>query len=171
MNRTRLFALAVSAVLSGGVYAADAVDAANEFPVLKPGLWEYQRANNAAQSHGTGQPPPQTARQCTSPTEDMKHKWTQLAAKECQFTPILHDGSRYQYRSMCRREGAEVLITSVVTVKSDSEYRVNTQTRSAGGTSTDVVVAHRIGDCAVPATAARMQLNPTFPVRNQPTNF
>ena len=141
------------------VMAAASV-AADEFPSLKPGLWEYQKTKIPAP--GGHLPPSESVRRCTDPTADMKRKWAQLAAGDCRFSPIAHAGKRYQYRSVCRREGVEVLVSSVVTVENENSYQVKTQSRASGGTSNEVVVARRLDDCVssdqVTARGARTSL-------------
>ncbi len=88
------------------------VASADDFPVLKPGLWEYERTTNSVRS--PSKPPAQSFTQCTSPSEDMKNKWKQLAGGACRFTPIEREGNRHKYRSMCRRNDQEVLGASVI---------------------------------------------------------
>lgn len=134
------------------------VSAADGFPQLKPGLWEFSRAKGAFPAQG--KPPTQSVRQCTSPAEDMKKKWTQLATGECRFTPITRNGNRYTYTSVCKRYGAEFQLRSVVTVNSEADYRVETQTRGAGGASNEVVIAHRLGDCAPTSTPLNASATP-----------
>jgi hypothetical protein len=133
----------LAAAISVAIHAA----AADDFPVLKPGLWEYRHTNNSIQGQVSGAPGARSVRQCANPSEDMKKKWTRLAGGDCQFSPITHDGSRYTYRSVCKRYDVEFHISSVVTVQSDSEYSVNTESRRGSGASNETLVAHRVGNC------------------------
>jgi hypothetical protein len=142
MHRAAVAGLAALA-LSGPCSPARA--AAGDFPVLKPGLWEYQRT--VAAKSAQAKAPTQTVRQCTSPSEDIKKKWTQLASADCKFSPIAHDDNRYTYTSVCRRNELALQMRSIITVNSDSDYRINTEWYGPGGGSKEVVTARRIGDC------------------------
>ena len=123
-----------------------AVAAAEDFPAFKPGLWEFNRTLYLARMQGD--PPKQSVKKCTSPTDDMKNKWEQLSAESCKFSPITRDGKRYTYRSVCQQGERVMQTASVITVETDSDYTVETKSVSQGGTSREVVVAHRVGDCA-----------------------
>jgi hypothetical protein len=138
-SRRRL-ALAAAALL-----ASAAVTAADDFPTFKPGLWTFQRTLYLARMQS--EPPTQSVRKCTSPTNDMKKKWEVLAAQSCTFSPITHSGNRYTYRSVCKRDDRQVPMASTITMENDSDYRVETQSVGESGLSREVVVAHRVGDC------------------------
>ena len=133
-------------VIALAATAAASTAAAEDFPQLKPGLWEFSRAKSLLPSEG--KPPTESVRQCTSPTEDMRKKWAQLASGECHFSPIAHDGKRFTYSSICKRYDVEFQIKSVVTVNSEGDYRVDTESRGANGASNEIVIAHRLGDCS-----------------------
>jgi hypothetical protein len=143
MHRAAVAALAALA-LSGP--SSPVLAASGDFPVLKPGLWEYQRT--VAAKSAQAKAPTQTVRQCTSPSEDIKKKWAQLASADCKFSPIAHEDNRYTYTSVCRRNELALQMRSVITVHSDTDYRINTEWYGPGGGSKEAVTAHRIGDCA-----------------------
>lgn len=121
---------------------------ADDFPVLKPGLWEYQRTGAAKSAQG--QTTPETVRQCTSPSDDIRKRWAKLASGDCTFSPIKHTDDRYAYTSVCRHNDLVFQMASVITVENDSAYRIRTELFSAGGSSKEIVVARRQGDCTLP---------------------
>ena len=97
---------------------------------------------------GASKPQLRTVSKCTNPTEDIRKKWDMLAVQSCKFSPVTHDGNRYSYSSVCEKNGVTLQSKSVITVESDSAYRVETESHTNNQAQKEVIVAKREGDCA-----------------------
>lgn len=131
-----LIALLVSTLLCGPSLADD-------LPSLRQGLWKYQRTVGGKKIETT---------KCTSPTEDMKKMNATLEKSGCRFSPVKKSGNVYTYTADCSMKmptGATMnsRSTSVMTVASESSYRIEIDVVTDGQASKELLVATRIGDC------------------------
>ena len=138
---TRRIVAAASALLVSTLLCGAAV--ADELPVLRQGLWNFQRTVNGKKIEAT---------KCTSPTEDMKTMSAKLEKSGCRLSPVKKSGNVYTYTSDCSMKmptGATLnsRSSSVLTVESDSSYRLEVDAVTDGQTSKEQLVAKRIGDC------------------------
>jgi hypothetical protein len=141
MSNSRWWAFAAAAtVVTWTVAHADL-----GLPSFRPGKWSFTSTVSPA---GATQPQVRKATACTDPTQEIEKKWRELAQKSCQFSPVSHAGDRYSYSSQCAANGVLLTTRSSIVVKSDSEYRVETESRSNGTTRQETVEARRLGDCA-----------------------
>ena len=106
-------------------------------------MWKFQRTVGGKKIEST---------KCTSPTEDMKKMNAMLEKSGCRFSPVKKSGNVYTYTADCSMKmpsGATMSSrsTSVMTVESDSAYRVEVDVVTDGQSSKERVVAKRIGDC------------------------
>jgi len=129
-------ALLVSTLLCGAAVADD-------LPALRQGLWNFQRTVNGKKIEST---------KCTSPTEDMKKMSAKLVKSGCRLSPVKKSGNVYTYTADCSMKmptGATLnsRSTSVLTVESDSSYRLEVDAVTNGKASKERMVAKRIGDC------------------------
>ncbi|MGA8752798.1 DUF3617 domain-containing protein [Candidatus Deferrimicrobium sp.] len=129
-------ALLVSTLLCGAAVADD-------LPALRQGLWNFQRTVNGKKIEST---------KCTSPTEDMKKMSAKLEKSGCRLSPVKKSGNVYTYTADCSLKmpkGATLnsRSTSVLTVESDSSYRLEVNAVTDGQASKERLVAKRIGDC------------------------
>jgi hypothetical protein len=137
MPRSILF-LACLSVTAAPAFADDP-------PAFRQGLWEFDRSAGGQRMHKT---------ECTSPSDDMKRQNDMIAkAGGCKFTPPQRSGNTYTFSADCSMQTpqggmASFRSTSVMTVESDSAYRIDvTSTGGAGPPAQELLTARRIGDC------------------------
>ena len=123
-----------------------AVASADPWPVLRSGMWEYQRT--MVRSDQPGKPIVVTKRKCGNPTEDMKRQNAQLTAAGCRFSPVRKAGNTYTYTAQCSMAGLQVQSRSTLTVENPGAYRLFVESREGGATSKETLIARRVGDCA-----------------------
>lgn len=115
---------------------------ADDWPTLRQGLWEYQR--------NVG-PQKVESKRCLSPTEDMKRQNAMLEKNGCTISPIRQSGKTYTFDVNCRMKMPVGEIhstsTSVMTVESDSSYRLEVRGTLDGEQTNETLVARRVGDC------------------------
>jgi hypothetical protein len=116
---------------------------AADLPTLRQGLWKFQRTVGGKNIETT---------KCTSPTEDMKKMNAKLEKSGCRFSPVKKTGNVYTYTADCSMKmpsGATMnsRSTSVMTVVSESSYRIEVDAVIDGQASKELVVAQRVGDC------------------------
>ena len=125
-----------AAVAAGGAFA-------DELPVFRKGLWEFNRTIES----GTGRPQTMTSRKCVSPTEDMRAQNARLAKSGCKFSPYTRSANQYTMSAKCSVMGITSDTTTVVSVESDSAYRVTVVGTTDGEKTREVMIAKRVGDC------------------------
>jgi Protein of unknown function (DUF3617) len=116
---------------------------AEDLPALRQGLWKFQRSVGGKKLETT---------KCTSPTEDMKKMNAMLEKSGCRFSPLKKSGNVYTYTADCSMKmptGATMSSrsTSVMTVDSESSYKIEIDVVTDGQASKELLVAQRIGDC------------------------
>jgi hypothetical protein len=131
------------AAIAAGIAAFAAPACADDLPAFRKGLWEFSRTIDA----GGGKTQTIKSSKCTSPGEDMKAQNERLAKSGCKFSPTVRSGSTYTFSSQCSIQGISAQSTSVITVDSDSAYRLNVDGTAAGEKTHEVLLARRIGDC------------------------
>jgi hypothetical protein len=128
--------LLVSALLCGPALADD-------LPALRQGLWKFQRTVGGKKIETT---------KCTNPMEDMKKMTPKLEKSGCRLSPVKKSGNVYTYTADCSMKmpsGATFSSrsTSVMTVVSESSYKIEIDVVTDGQSSKELLVAQRIGDC------------------------
>ena len=116
---------------------------ADDLPALRQGLWKFQRTVSGKKIETT---------KCTSPTEDMKKMNATLEKSGCRFSPVKKSGNVYTYSADCSMKmptGATMSSrsTSVMTVVSESSYKIEIDVVTDGQASKELLVALRVGDC------------------------
>jgi hypothetical protein len=116
---------------------------ADELPVFRRGMWKFQRTVGAKTIE---------VEKCSSPTEDMKKQNAMLEKSGCRFSPVKKSGNAYTFTAECSVKGPSGAVTSsrsttVLTVESDSAYRVEVTGSAAGQAMKELLVARRVGDC------------------------
>jgi hypothetical protein len=118
---------------------------AEDPPPFRQGMWEFDRSAGPQRMHKT---------ECTNPSEDMKRQNEMMAkAGECKFSAPQRSGSTYTFSAECNMQGPQgqrinFRSTSVMTVESDSAYRIEvTTTGGPGPPGKELLTARRIGDC------------------------
>jgi Protein of unknown function (DUF3617) len=129
-------ALLVSTLLCGPALAED-------LPALRQGMWKFQRTVGGEKIEST---------QCVNPTEDMRKMNAKLEKSGCRFSPVKKSGNVYTYTADCSIKmpsGATMnsRSTSVMTVASESSYKIEIDAVTDGQASKEQLVAQRTGDC------------------------
>jgi hypothetical protein len=129
-------AILISTLASGPVLADD-------LPALRQGLWKFRRTVGGQKIERT---------ECTSPTEDMKKMNAKLEKGGCRLSPVKKAGNVYTYTADCSMKmptGATMKSrsTSVMTVASESSYKIEIDVVTDGQASKERLVAQRVGDC------------------------
>jgi len=131
--------LALVILLTAAPWAARA----DEVPLLRQGLWEYQRSAGVNKFAAT---------ECIDPSEDLRRQHTALEKMGCKLSPALRTGATYIYTADCSVKlpsGAVAFsTTSVLTAESDIAYRLDSRLTSQGGTTNESITAQRVADCA-----------------------
>ena len=140
-RRKHVIVAAVTAVLTSTLACGPLL--ADDLPALRQGLWKYQRTVGGKMIEST---------KCTSPTEDMKTMNAKLEKSGCRFTPVNKSGNVYTYTADCSMKmptGATMNTrsTSVMTVASESSYKIDIDVVTDGQASKEMLVAQRTGDC------------------------
>ena len=138
LARTALaFALVAVALLAAAAALAE------ELPVLKRGMWQFDRTVNGREMG--------VISQCANPTADMKEQDAMLTAAGCSFSPVRQDGDKYTFDVSCAIKSGSGEIdsktTSVMTVAGDSAYSVRVTGTTNGKPTDESVAAKRLGDC------------------------
>ena len=130
-------------VLVALLSAAPWVARADEVPLLRQGLWEYQRSAGVNKFAAT---------ECIDPSEDLRRQHAALEKMGCKFSPALRAGSTYTYTADCSVKLPSGVVTfsttSVLTAESDTAYRIENRLTNQGGTSNETITAQRVADCA-----------------------
>ncbi|HEX8010782.1 MAG TPA: DUF3617 family protein [Casimicrobiaceae bacterium] len=116
---------------------------AEEIPAFRQGLWEYQRVAGGNRYAAT---------ECLDPGEESRRQQIALQKLGCNLSPITRAGSTWTYSADCMVKlpagPAAFSTTSVLTADSDTAYQVEIRTTDRRGTSSQVISAHRVADCA-----------------------
>ena len=130
--------LLLAASLLAGTFGA----AAAEMPEFRQGMWQYERTAGGNRYE---------AKECGDPAHTMQANNASLEKLGCRLSPVTHDGSTYTFTSECAIKlpsGVYLSTTSsVLTVESDSAYRLEVRETRQGRTTEETIVAHRVADC------------------------
>jgi hypothetical protein len=116
---------------------------ADEPPSLHQGLWQFERTIGGKKLQ---------LQQCVDPNEAMKRQNALLEKSGCKFSPGRRTGKTYTFSTDCtiKSAGGDAVMvrsTSVMTVDSNSAYKVEITTTGAGTSTQELLVARRLGDC------------------------
>jgi hypothetical protein len=133
-----------AAVLAAAVLPMS-VTAADDWPALRSGMWEF---NRTIETPGApSKPQALQKKKCTSPVEDMKKQNEMLTRAGCKFSPTVKAGNTYTFSAECKMQGASGTSKSVLTIESDSAYVVRVESQSGPKPTHEVLQARRTGDC------------------------
>jgi hypothetical protein len=116
---------------------------AQDLPQFRKGMWEFDRTVDA----GTGRPQALKSQRCTNPTDDLRKQNAMLEQVGCKASEVTHSGNTYSFSADCNVNGVAVQSKSVITVESDSAYRVNVESKQGPQSTKETLVARRVGDC------------------------
>ena len=134
-----LLAAPLLALLAGSFLGAPATAA--DWPVLKPGQWDYKHTVDGTMGKHT-----MTSSRCSDPTAEIKNQAEKLTKTGCRLLPITKSGNHYGYSAECSAQNVTAHVETVLTIESDSAYslRVTTTGRM---TTEETLLGRRIGDC------------------------
>jgi hypothetical protein len=132
-----------SAWLATTLFSVTGPSLADDLPTFRKGMWEFNRTVGNEPS----KPLTLNIKKCTNPSEDMKKQNSLLTKAGCTFSPITKSGTSYSFTATCKMGGVSGQSKSVISVDSDSSYKINVESQSAGKTTKELLVAKRIGDC------------------------
>lgn len=117
---------------------------AEEVPLLRQGLWEYQRTVGTQKFAAT---------ECIDPSEDLLRQRAELGRIGCKLAPVQRDGASYTYAADCAVKlppaGVMTFSTvSVLTAANDSAYQIEKRVTNNGGTRSESITAQRVADCS-----------------------
>jgi hypothetical protein len=133
------FIMVLAATIVTGPAAAD------DWPALRTGMWEFSRT---IETPGTpGKPQIFQTRKCTNPSDDMKKQNEMLTKGGCKFSAVTRSGNTYTYSAVCKLKVASGTSKSVLTVESDSAYMIRIESDFGGEQTRELLRARRLGDC------------------------
>ncbi len=119
--------------------------AAQQWPALRQGMWEFTRT---MQPPGGGAATTMTSKRCTDPVADMQRQNANLAKSGCTISAPVKSGSTYTFTAACKMMGTESNMKSTLVVESDSAYTLTVEGTAAGEPVKELMKARRTGDCA-----------------------
>ena len=131
-------------LLLAGLFGALTLALAADLPAFRQGLWEFTRT---VEMQGAQKPMTLTNKKCTDPSVDMKNMHAMLAKQGCKVSPATTRGNQYTFSSECNVKGTAMSSQSVITVESDSSYKVNVTSKDGGKSTKELLVAKRVGNC------------------------
>jgi hypothetical protein len=117
---------------------------AQQWPVLKQGMWEF---NRTMQAPGGGAPRTVTSKRCTDPTADMQRQNATMTKSGCTISAPVKKGNTYTFTAACNMMGVSSNTTSTLVVESESAYTLTVEGTTDGQPTKEVMKAVRIGDC------------------------
>lgn len=137
LTRSGPLRLLLASLLTWAVSATAA-----EMPEFRQGFWEYERTLGDSRF---------VAKECGDPAATMREHNASLTKLGCKLSPLVQQGSTYTFSSECAIKLPSGVYassaTSVLTVESDSAYRLDVRETNHGKTSEQTIVAHRVADC------------------------
>ena len=91
---------------------------ADDVPLLRQGLWEFQRTAGTQKFAAT---------ECIDPSEDLRRQHAALERMGCKVAPVVRDGTTYTYAADCALKLPSGVMTfstaTVLTAESNTAYR------------------------------------------------
>ena len=139
-------ALGIALLLTALATAAWIADLqAQQWPVLKQGMWEFVRT---MQPPGGGAPKTVTSKRCIDPSADMQRQNATLAKSGCKISEPVKSGNTYTFTAACKIMGMTSNTKSTLVVESDSAYTLTVEGTTDGEPTKEVMKARRTGDCS-----------------------
>ena len=115
---------------------------ADDVPLLRQGLWEYQRTAGTQKFAAT---------ECIDPSEDLRRQQAALERLGCKVAPVGRNGTSYTYAADCALKLPSGVVTfnttTVLIADRDTEYRIERRIVNQGATSDESITAKRVADC------------------------
>ena len=137
-----LSALVVAAPLLSSSAQADE---AFEGPKFRKGMWRFVRTLDAlTHSRGKFRLFEREMTRCVDPTEAMKATFSSAPVGNCHSAKPEKVANKYIFSNRCDFMGP---VSTIITVQSDEAYTEVNELKVGNLPRTDLVVAHRVGDC------------------------
>lgn len=146
MKRWALYlgaALHLTLVQSWAMAQDRAESGTEDRPQFRAGEWTFSRTIWAEPG---GAPAVTQISECIDPTEIFSGR---SKLRVCNYSPMAHDTDTdtYTFSVECEIPGATIRSNTTLVVQSDSAYRLNVETTSAGTKSFEQVIATRVSAC------------------------
>jgi hypothetical protein len=144
-SRLGVLAIAVAWALFAGGADASAYDG----PTLRRGLWKFERTletdgKPTDRFENNGLPIKRQMTRCVDPTKALKEEFTPLKVGACDIRDLQKADDSYSFQRICR---GLTPIKTAIDVKGDSAYTEINEGNIGKISSTEIVVARRVGDC------------------------
>jgi hypothetical protein len=134
----------IIAIASGLTLAAGTAFAADTWPQLQRGQWEFQKIVGIQKTVTT---------KCTNPVDDWKRHSAMMRHAGCKITPVKRAGNVYSYSSVCEAKntpGSKARSESKTTITvepGNGAYQLETLSKANDQSSKEFVNARRLGAC------------------------
>ncbi len=135
--------LFTGALAAAVLFAPVSAAIADDLPAFRKGLWEFDRTIDG----GAGKKGKVSSRRCVDPGADMRAQNARMEKAGCRFSPYARSGNQYTMTAQCKVMGVSSNTKTVITVESDSAYRLTVDGETDGEKTLELMVAKRIGDC------------------------
>ena len=125
--------------------ALSATSRADDAPLLRKGMWEYNRTLFGQGANGKDVH--LTSKQCVDPLVNINAMKAAAAKQGCKSEPVTVKGNVRVSVTECPMKGITLRSESIMTITNDSAYAVDITTTGGGKTSKEVFVGKRVGDC------------------------
>ncbi len=126
------------------VLGTSVVVVAQEWPVLKQGMWEITRT---MQAPGGGAPKVVNTKRCMDPAEDWKQQNARMSRMGCAFSPIKKSGGTYTFTAACNVMGTSSKTTTTIVPEGDSAYTLTVTGTTDGAATNETMKAKWTGAC------------------------
>lgn len=135
--------ISIASAMTVGLLTQGSVCHAEDLPNFRKGMWEFTRTITDA----SGKTQTIAMKRCISPTDDMRKQNDMHTKAGCKVTPVTRSGSSYSFSSQCKILGISVRSKSVISVDSDTAYKIDVESQEDGAKTRERLVAKRIADC------------------------
>jgi hypothetical protein len=148
LARWTVLAIAVA----GALFAPSAAGSGYDGPTLRRGLWKFERTletdgKPTDKLETNGLPIDRQMTRCADPTEALRAEFTPLKVAACDIKDIQKTDDGYAFQRICR---GTTPIKTAINIKSDSAYTQINEGNIGKISTTEIVVARRVGDCHPP---------------------
>jgi hypothetical protein len=142
--RLRYFCLAI-ALFTVGPLSSQAKAEGFEGPSFRKGLWHFVRTLDLVVHRQTKQRlQEREATRCVDPTISMKATFASPSVGNCVSARPEKSDNKYTFSNRCDYMGP---VSTVITVHSDESYTEVNELTVGKLPRTELVIAHRVGDC------------------------
>jgi hypothetical protein len=141
--RLRYFCLAIALIAVGPVSSAAKAEGF-EGPSFRKGMWHFVRTLDLVQRKTKHRLLEREMTRCVDPTVAMKATFSSAPVGNCVSSRPEKSDNKYTFSNRCDFMGP---VSTVITVNSEESYTEVNELTVGRLPRTELVVAHRIGDC------------------------